>query len=54
MGEATSLLKLTTTRTRSTPPDIRREKPAANTVKEWFKVVGVFMRLPGGPLHQAA
>jgi hypothetical protein len=25
-----------TTRTRSTPPDIRREKAAANTVEEWF------------------
>jgi hypothetical protein len=35
-GEATSLLKLTTTRTRSAAPDIRRENPAANTVKEWF------------------
>jgi hypothetical protein len=36
MGEATSLLMPATTRTRSTPPDIRREKAGANTVEEWF------------------
>jgi hypothetical protein len=35
-GEATSLLMPATTRTRSTAPDIRREKPAADTVKEWI------------------
>jgi len=39
MGEATSLLMPATTRTRSTAPDIRREDPAANTVKEWFNEV---------------
>jgi len=38
-GEATSLLMPATTRTRSTAPDIRRENPAANTVKEWFNEV---------------
>jgi hypothetical protein len=39
MGEATSLLMPATSRTRSTAPDIRRENPAANTVKEWFNEV---------------
>jgi hypothetical protein len=39
MGEATSFLMPATTRTRSTAPDIRRENPAANTVKEWFNEV---------------
>jgi hypothetical protein len=38
-GEATSFLMPATTRTRSTAPDIRRENPAANTVKEWFNEV---------------
>jgi hypothetical protein len=38
-GEATSLLMPATTRTRSTAPDIRKEKPAADTVKEWFNEV---------------
>ena len=39
MGEATSFLMPATTRTRSTAPDIRRENPAADTVKEWFNEV---------------
>jgi hypothetical protein len=39
MGEATSLLMPATTRTRSTAPDILRDDPAANTVKEWFNEV---------------
>jgi hypothetical protein len=39
MGGATSLRTPATTRTKSTAPDIRREDPAANTVKEGFNEV---------------
>jgi hypothetical protein len=39
MGEATSLLMPATSRTRNTAPAIRRENPAADTVKEWFNEV---------------
>ena len=37
MGEATSLLMPATTRTRSAAPDIKRENPAADTVKESYR-----------------
>jgi hypothetical protein len=33
------LLMPATTRAGSTAPDIRREKPAADTVKEWFNEI---------------
>jgi hypothetical protein len=39
MGAATSLLMPATRRRKSTAPDIRRENPAADTVKEWFNEV---------------
>ena len=39
MGEATSLPRPATRRRKSTAPDIRRENPAADTVKEWFNEV---------------
>jgi hypothetical protein len=39
MGKATSFLMPATTRTRSIAPDIRRQAPAADTVKEWFNQV---------------
>jgi len=39
MGEATSLRTPATTRTSSAALDIRRERPAANTVNEWFNEV---------------